>query len=380
MDHERAAEAEPLTQPAGSERRWRAIVGRTLVSLLIGVSLYLILRELGLEFVPSAESLAKLDRGAVVLFVGFWLVGTVLRVYRWLHLLRPIDPEVPRLRTFGLSLLGFAAIFAPMRMGEVARPVLIAREGKIGFFQGMGTVVAERIVDGVILTSIAALGLVFSPPLKPLPAGLGAMKLPLAGVVPTVLVALLAFVGLFIAMVVFYFWRATAHRVVFRLVSLVSKSLAELVTSQVERVSDSLQFLISRRYGLRFLADTAGYWLCTVLAILTMLRGAGISASFSQACVIIGVMALSTTAPGPPGFLGTYQFGASCGIALFFPTYAEAATRFTFVSYCVQIGNALLCLLAGLFIVSRTTKPAAQPVRLTGAAATAQQIAPSTKK
>ena len=84
--------------------------------------------------------------------------------------------------------------------------------------------------------------------------------------------------------------------------------------------------------------------------------------------------------PGPPGFLGTYQFGAYCGIAMFFPAQAEAAARFTFISYCTQLSNALLCLLVGMWIVSRNALPGAQPVRRVGAAATAQQIAPSTKK
>ena len=206
------------------------------------------------------------------------------------------------------------------------------------------------------------------------------MDLPLFMVVPATQLALLIFVSAFIAMVVFYFWRAAAHRIVFQVVGLVSKPLAAMVTSQVERVSDSLQFLMSRRHGLRFLRDTCGYWLATVLSILVLLQGSGMQANFWQACAVIGVMGLSTTLPGPPGFLGTYQFGAYCGIAMFFPAQAEAAARFTFISYCTQLSNALLCLLVGMWIVSRNALPGAQPVRRVGAAATAQQIAPSTKK
>jgi uncharacterized membrane protein YbhN (UPF0104 family) len=372
---------EPLTDPAAvAPPRWRAIVTRTGASAVIGVSLYFILRELGVEFVPSAASLAKLDRPMVALFGLLWLVGTFFRVYRWVHLLRPIEPDVAPMRTFGIGLVGFAAIFAPLRMGEVARPLLVARDGKISFIQALGTVAAERIVDGLMLTSIAVLGLWVAPPVSPLPKGLGSTTLPLFLVVPSTRGALFAFLSLAIAMAVFYFWRTTAHRIVFRMVALASKPLATMVTSQVERISDSLQFLISRRHGLRFLRDTSGYWLTTVLAIMVMLQAAGIQATFWQACLIIGVMALSTTLPGPPGFLGTFQFGAYCGIALYFPTQAEAAARFTFISYCAQLTNALLCLLVGLWIVSRHAAAATQPVRGMGAAATAQQIAPSTKK
>lgn len=337
----------------------RSIVTRLIASLVIGVSLYLVLRELGLEFVPSAESLAQLDPVAVCAFVGLWLLGTFLRVYRFVHLLRPIEPQVSTARTIGVGLLGFAALFAPMRMGEVARPLLIARDGKIRFFQAAGTVVAERIVDGLTLTTLLMIGFWFAPPLSPLPTGLGATKLPLFLVPTAAKLAFTIFLSAFIAMVLFYFWRSLAHRIVFNVVGWVSKPLAELVTTQVERVSDSLQFLMSRTHGLRFLRDTAGYWLLCAYGFMVLLQGAGAPASFFQACAIMGVLGLSTTLPGPPGFLGTYQFGASCGIALFFPQLATAAALFTFVSYCTQIVTALLSLGLGMWLMS-ATKPGAE--------------------
>jgi uncharacterized membrane protein YbhN (UPF0104 family) len=226
-----------------------------------------------------------------------------------------------------------------------------------------------------MLTSLLAVGLWLAPPLSPLPAGLGAMKLPLVVVQPAARVALLTFVSAFVAMVLFYFWRATAHRIVFNLVALVSKPLATLITTQVERVSDSLQFLMSRQHGLAFVRDTTGYWLVSALGFMVLLRGAGVHADYFQAAVIMGVLGLSTTLPGPPGFLGTYQFGASCGIALFFPEQADAALLFTFVSYCVQIVTALLSLLGGLWILS-ATKPAPQLVQRSDAGTLSEPSSP----
>jgi glycosyltransferase 2 family protein len=361
MDQEvfvRSSGDSPDAEPAANNRT-RSVITRLVASAVIGVSLYLVLRELGLEFVPSAESLAQLDRWSVCAFAGLWLLGTFLRVYRFVHLLRPLDPSISTARTFGIGLLGFAALFAPMRMGEVARPLLVARDGKIRLVQAAGTVVAERIVDGLMLTSLLALGFWFAPPLSPLPAGLGDTRLPLFLVQPAASLALLVFFSAFIAMTLFYFWRSLAHRLVQNVLGRVSQPLATLVTTQVERVSDSLQFLMSREHGLRFLRDTAGYWLLSAYGFLVLLQGAGAPATFFQACVIMGVLGLSTTLPGPPGFLGTYQFGASCGIALFFPQLATAAALFTFVSYCSQLITAGLSLLLGMWLMS-ATKPAAQ--------------------
>jgi hypothetical protein len=153
---------------------------------------------------------------------------------------------------------------------------------------------------------------------------------------------------------------------VFNLVGLVSKPLATLVTTQVERVSDSLQFLMSRRHGLRFLRDTAGYWLLSAYGFVLLLQGAGAPANFFQACAIMGVLGLSTTLPGPPGFLGTYQFGASCGIALYFPQLAAAGALFTFVSYCAQLLTALLSLSLGMWLMSATKPSQAVPQSAAG--------------
>ena len=71
----------------------------------------------GLPVQPSPEAWAQLAPWSLAVFIPCWLFGTFLRLYRWLHLLRPICPQLSERRAFGVSLLGFAALFAPMRMG-----------------------------------------------------------------------------------------------------------------------------------------------------------------------------------------------------------------------------------------------------------------------
>jgi hypothetical protein len=335
------------------------MIARLCISLVIGGALFYVLREGGLPVVPSAEAWTQLQSWTLFVFIPLWLIGTYLRVHRWVHLLRPIEPNVSERRVVGVGFLGFAALFAPMRMGEIARPLLIARDRQVGFMQAAGTVVAERIVDGVMLTVILALGMATATPVSPLPDHLGDLALPVALVPAIAKSALLFFLLAFSAMALFYFWRALARRIVFSLVGRVSKPLAGLITAQVERVSDSLSFLLSKRHGYAFLRETLGYWGLSALGFLVLLRGAGAPASFSQACVTMGVLGLSTALPGPPGFYGMYQIGAYCGIAMFFPQLLlTSGVVFTFISYCTQLVTAALSLLLGLWIMSRTERPA----------------------
>ena len=116
----------------------RLIITRLLVSAVIGVSLYLVLRELGVDLVPSSQSLAKLHIGRVARLVLILLFSTYLRRRAGCTCFGR-SSLVRTLRTIGVSLVGYAALFAPMRMGEVAQPLLAARDGRIKFFGAAGT-------------------------------------------------------------------------------------------------------------------------------------------------------------------------------------------------------------------------------------------------
>lgn len=329
---------------------------------MIAAGLFWALRKGGLPLFPPADAFRELNVWAVVLFAPMCVLSNLLRTYRWIYLLRPINPRLSGVRVLGIGAVGLASImFAPLRMGEIVRPWLLAQDREVFFVHAAGTVVAERIVDGLVLTGVLAISLLIADPLSPLPNHLGQLQLPVALVPAIANSAFLGFVGAFIAMALFYFWRDAARRLVFSVIGAVSKPLAQWLTRQIERLADSLQFLLSRKHGVAFIRDTLAYWLTTALSLWLLLRGAGAPATLSQTCVTLGVMGLSTLLPSGPGFFGTYQLGAYCGLAMFFPesVVLSSGAVFTFFSYTVQLLVALLFLLGGLGIMARTTPGAA---------------------
>jgi uncharacterized protein (TIRG00374 family) len=338
--------------------RYRTLIPRLAVSLLIAAGLFWALRKGGLPLFPPSEALERIPLWLIAAYIPLCLLSTFLRIYRWIYLLRPINPQLSARRVFGVGSIGLAAVlFAPLRMGEFVRPWLLAQDREVFFVEAAGTVVAERIVDGLLLMSLLAGTLWFATPLSPLPDHLGNLHLPVA-LVPTIAVsAFLTFLGAFAAMTLFYFWRAAAHKFVLRVLGVVSQPLAAWVTRQIERLADSLQFLFSARYGVPFLRDSLAYWAVTSLSFWMLLRGVGVDASLAQTCVTLGVLGLGTLLPSGPGFFGTYQLGAYCGLAMFFPesVVLNAGAVFTFVSYTVQLSTGLLLLLVGLWVLSTTT-------------------------
>jgi uncharacterized protein (TIRG00374 family) len=333
-------ESPELAPTAALRRGLGTLLPRLAVSLLMAVGFFWVLRRGGLPMFPAGSAFERAAFWPICGYVALYCVGAFLRTGRWIYLLRPIQPELSTRRVFGIGLVGFTAIvFAPLRMGEVVRPWLLAQDGEVSFLQGTGTVAAERIVDGLTLTLILVTSLLVATPLAPLPAHVGKLPLPVAAVPRAATAALLFFAAAFVAMALFYFWRDKARRMVQLLLGAFSRSLADWLADRVEKLADGLAFLPSRRYAGAFLRVTLLYWTVSSLSTWVLLRACGATASLAEACVTMGIMGIGTLIPSGPGFFGAYQLSAYCGLAMFFPesVVLSSGAVFTFVSYTTQI-------------------------------------------
>jgi hypothetical protein len=346
--------------PASPAQKLRRFAPRILASLAIAGGFVWLFRRGGLPLIPSAAALSTLEVWAVPVYALLSAASVFLRTHRWVPLLRPIAPDISAKRVLSVGLIGIAAImFAPLRMGEAARPYLLARDGKVSFFQALGAAGAERVVDGFVLTVVSAVALTFSTPLSPLPDHLGTMRLPVSIIPRTIYAAALVFSGAFLALTVFYGARRFARGVTQTLLNPVSPRLAAFVTSTLERLSDGLKVLGSGRNGLRFFAETSAYWGLQLLAQWALMRGCGIRGTFAQSCVTLGVLGLGVIVPAGPGLFGAFQIGTYAGLALYFPlaTLQTSGAALVFVAYAVQLLTMTLALLLGFLLLGQD-KPA----------------------
>src|SRR5262249_11849207 len=78
-----------------------------------------------------------------------------LRAYRWNHLLGPMGVTLPLGKLLAISSVGLMAILAlPARLGELARPALLRKKGRVSASAVLGTVAVERVVDGLIVSLV----------------------------------------------------------------------------------------------------------------------------------------------------------------------------------------------------------------------------------
>lgn len=336
-----------------ARRRILALVG----SLAVAGGFAWLMHKGALPVVPSKESFAAIGWWVYPGYALLWLVVLLLRAVRWYWLLAPVH-QVAMRRVLTASFVGFGAlILLPFRMGELVRPAMVREEGGVSIWSATGSAGAERVLDGLFLSILLFAALLLAHPLDPLPDHLGALPVPAAVVPRAAYSALAMFAAAFVAIGVFYRWRAWARRMTVRVVGVVSPDLGAFLADKVERIASGLGFLPRARYTGPFVAITALYWIINAAGIWMVCVGCGVSGmTFSQAVAVMGVLALGVMVPNAPGFFGSFQISVYAGLAMYHPpeVVLGAGSAAVFTLYVVQIGVSLLAALAALVLHRHT--------------------------
>ena len=138
---------------------------KRLLSLLLSLALgggllWLALRNADLGAV--AEAFAAGEWIWMVPFVALGLVSVALRAWRWGMLIDALpgrSGRVPLRLTSASVAIGYLVNYAAPRLGEVARTANVSRRAEAPFSAVLGTVVAERVLD-VVMLALALLSVV----------------------------------------------------------------------------------------------------------------------------------------------------------------------------------------------------------------------------
>ncbi|RYE94429.1 MAG: flippase-like domain-containing protein [Myxococcales bacterium] len=344
----------------------RRIGTRLVASLVLAGGFFWMFRRGGLPLVPPASSFEAVSWPMLGAAFALLMVVSFLRTYRWFYLLRPMG-ETDRWRTLAIGLVGYGfVVFAPLRLGEVARPWLLTERTRIPFLTGIMTTGVERILDGMCVALLLLVGQVLSRPIDPLPTRLGTLPVPVYIVPGLAWTAIALFGGLAVALMAFYWRRAQAHALVVRVVRVVSRPLAERVATQLENIVAGLATSFQRDSALPYLRDTLLYWGLNIVTTFLMLRATGVPATMPEAIVVLTVMGLGSLVPAGPGFFGAYQLSAYCALAMFQPEQLvlRQGAVFVFVSYVTNLAVTTVGMLVGLALLwarGRATPASGEP-------------------
>jgi hypothetical protein len=327
--------------------------GKLVASLVITLGIWLTLHKGGLKIVPEGGDFAHVKWWVVPCYFVTLAAFTWFRSVRWRFLLRGVA-DVPKRRLLAVSCIGFAAILLmPFRIGEFVRPYLVrtrpenrkAGERVITMTAATSSVVAERVIDGLYLSIVLAVALVFVPTVHPLPDKVVGIPVSVEHVRMSGYAMLGLFCVAFTTIAVFYFARSWAHRTTLAVVGKVSMPLAEKLAGMAEKFADGLHVFGRARDALGFFVETTLYWALNAGGMWLLAWGAGVvhadgsGPSFGEACAMMGMLGCAIFIPGPPGMLGVFQAGIYAAMTMYYPTdvVVGAGAAYVFIMYASQV-------------------------------------------
>lgn len=268
----------------------------------------------------QAASLKAANYAYLLPYLGMLTLVHVFRTLRWGCLLSGLE-RVPFRKLNEASGIGFMMLIVlPFRLGEFARPFLIAQRSSIRRSAAMTSVVLERITDGLFIAVLLRVLLFFVPDETP---NIGYVKLASTG--------MFVLFGGGLLFLLFGLWhQARAVALVRATVGRVAPGLADKMADIVDTFVGAMRQLPSGPQLVGFFVYTFLYWGVNAAGMMVLswafeCSGASGSAcqpmslSLFQANVVMCVLVVGAMIPAAPGMAGTFHAAVKAGLAIFLP-------------------------------------------------------------
>jgi 4-diphosphocytidyl-2C-methyl-D-erythritol kinase len=299
---------------------WKAVLGLAITALL----LWFVLR--GVDF---AEVWMRVREGDVLLLLAAVVVATlgfVIRAMRWKILLAPLKPDTSLRSRFASVSVGFMANnVLPARIGEFARAYTLSRVEPVSVSGTFGTLVVERVLDGVTLLGILLLAI--SWPTFPA-AGILAEG-PIRAAVDVVMGGIgLMMVGIIVLLV----RPRTFVRIAERVALWLPGDFARPIVDALEAFLDSLTVLRSPILLAKAVLWSIGFWVFHGSSFWLGMLAFGIRPqdSFIAALFTESVVAFGVAVPSAPGFFGTFHWAANWALSDVYGVEGARSLAFAF--------------------------------------------------
>lgn len=262
----------------------------------------------------------------VVLNVGH----NVFRAWRWRVLLTPFQPGVPFRPMFVAIIVGYMTSWVvPGRLGELVRPMLLSARERVPLGPCIGSIVADRMLDGMSVVALFVLG-TWITPLEGEAAeyetlirtGSVTMAMLVAGVTVVMLLASTAGPR-------FENWLDRRHRAI------------RWVGRTMISISTGVSALRSPRLVIQLAVYSLLAWLTIAAATWAGVHAAGADVSFGAILVIQPLLVLGVAVPTPGG-AGSYHGAMKVGLMLFGVTQVTAVSAAFLMHFLIVVPVILL--------------------------------------
>ncbi len=271
----------------------------------------------------------------IFLSIVFGFIASLARSYRWRYALEHLGYNVPFKNQFlAVNISYLMNMFIP-RSGEISRALVLKNYNNLPFDKGFGTIIAERVVDLVVLVGMVFLIFFLQ---------FDILKTFVLDYIPQEKIILFSTITLFILVISFTIYRYSKLRIIL--------SLKEKLTG----VKDGMFSIIHMKTKWPFLFYTLLIWISYILmfwvSIFAFPETSNLSFTAVLTTFVVGSIAIAFTNNG----LGSYPFLVS-EILLFYGISATIGTAFGWVVWTAQTIFTLVLGLISLFLLPLLNKP-----------------------
>ncbi len=257
--------------------------------------------------------------------VAAGIYALYVRCQRWRLLLeRAANRKIAMTPIFSASAIGFMAnMVLPLRVGEFARPYLVARNTGIGLGTTLATVVLERVLDLFALFGFA-LWIASAADVPPAVSHLTWA----AGVA----------VGLlFAGILTVHFNRRRLLPIVDRIWLVLPPRLGQRITRLEHEFLDALAVVADGWTLALAIAWSFYVWFVIAISFSIGFPALDVPIPFIGGGITVATLvALAVSLPGAPGFIGQFEWGCKLALEHVYGVAGATALAYAFVIHAVQ--------------------------------------------
>lgn len=290
----------------------------------------------------------------VLPYLGILTLVHLCRTLRWGCLLSGLERVSFRPLNEAAGIGFMMLVVLPFRLGEFARPFLIAQRSSIRRSAAMTSVVLERITDGLLVATLLRVLLFFIPG--------DSQQVRYVKWGSTVMFAL------FGGGLIFLLFARWQHD---RAVSLVRFTVGRVVPKLADKMADIVDGFVGAMGQLPrapqlalFFLLTIAYWGLNGAGMALLAKAFGcvgvldpscqpMSLTLFQGYVVMTVLVVGLMIPAAPGMMGVFQWATSLGLSLFLPASVVNASGLAYANVmwlcqtAQQVGFGLILLSLG---------------------------------
>ena len=296
----------------------------TIGILISGVFLYIALK--GVSFDELIGALKQCNYLYLIpAFIVMYLLF-VIRTMRWYYLVKPLK-ETSFNHRFSATIIGFMTNnILPVRIGEFVRAYVLGADEGIKKSSVFGTIVIERLFDGMSLLLILLVTFLAVDLEARLPAEVAA-NLKIAGYVA---------LALYAAIIVFIITYNVTSKYLFKFLAIFSDKFSDNIATHLNSFKAGLTLDTSFKNIAIISFYSILHWIFCALPIYIVIKGFGLNLPIEVAFVVLIFKAFAVMIPAAPGYIGTVNIAVMVALALYGVPERPDGVSISFVVWAVD--------------------------------------------